>query len=93
MVDNGRFSHFILGNDLNSYIGIENPNDMYMLGITPKKRGGYISNNPVVSNMKQYGPGGWFDDVKNIMKSMARTIVDKEARRAEVYDSNKYTFD
>jgi hypothetical protein len=43
--------------------------------------------------MKQYGPGGWFDDVKNIMKSMARTIVDKEARRAEVYDSNKYTFD
>jgi hypothetical protein len=46
MVDNGRFSHFILGNDLNSYIGIENPDNMYMLGITPKRKGGYISNNP-----------------------------------------------
>lgn len=68
MVDNGRFSHFILGNDLNSYIGIENPDDMYMLGITPKRKGGYISNNPtqaLVGKVNKFKEGGYDDEGEN----------------------------
>lgn len=95
MVDNGRFSHFILGNDLNSYIGIENPDVMYMLGITPKRKGGYISNNPTQAFSHKFGKGGFSDGKptqtqNDLDKKVSKTYFENFPNLLKVYGTPRY---